>query len=178
MAHAPADDRTQAAFAVAGALLLAGAAILAGCVQQREPAPLGGSPNLDRKEGFFFNDDPERAALVYGEPNSDSVDVMLACRPGSRRIDISDLTHASKGETLMVSSGRAAAALTIRVEADEAAGDQIAVADASSGLSALAAFRRTGQITLKLGRGKPRTLTASKSELVDIARFFAVCEKK
>ena len=178
MALRTADDGTGAALAAAGFLLLASAATLAGCVQQREPGPAGGAARLEAKEGFFFNGDREQASLAYGAPNSDAVDFMLACTPGSRRVDITDVTHAREGQMLALTSGSDAIELPIKVVADQAAGDQIAVANGPTDLRPLRTFRQTGRITVTLKPARPMALTASTPEQAEIARFFAVCERK
>jgi hypothetical protein len=171
------DRRRLLVWAAAG--VVGAAAILAGCtLHQRAPAPSGTAPALGPQQGFFFNDDPERPGLVYGVANSDVIDLALTCRSRSGVIEIRDITPAVKGQRLIVQSGAATIELPIAVEADELAGDPVAVANAPTTAPPLTAFRQTGIITVKLGAGRVLSLKATPSEGIGVARFFAACERR
>lgn len=179
-----ADDRTSAALLGAGALLMAVAAVLAGCVQQREPPAAGRTAQaepgpIQSGMGFFLSSDTgEGAKLTYGRANSDDVWLMLQCQPGARKIDIVDARHpqAKKGDLLVLTSGKLQSALPAELQPDEANGGALAVAQASPGLPALDGFRRTGDLAVKLG-AREYALTATAGEKGQIARFFSLCEK-
>lgn len=186
MALQTADDRTSAALLAGGALLAAVATVLAGCVARREPAPPGsaaesGPGPIASGMGFFLDrNEDEGWKLAYGQANTDNVQLMLACKPGSRRIELFDAGHAPtrNGAVLVLTSGKVQSALTVTVEPDEASADgAVAIAHTTPDLPALDGFRRTGAIAVKLG---PReySLTATPAEKSQIARFFSGCERK
>ena len=167
------------AVAAVAAILLGLAAVLAGCVQQHEPARPGVSTRLETGPGFFFNRDEDVASLAYGLPQSDNVTLFLQCEAGKRRVEIMDGGHrdAKSAALLTLSSGGVESKLPAGLEPDEENGGTLAVAHASSDLPALQAFRKTGVISVKLGV-RQYVLTASTIERPTVARFFAVCERK
>jgi len=187
MALQSAETKGWGALAPAATSLLALAAVLAGCdLRERQPAPPQTAPRLEPGapqalapgRGFFFNDDPERASLAYGVGGTDDVDLMLECAPRSHRIEITDVVHpARKGQMLTLISGPARADLPAKVQADEEVERDLASAKAPSDLPPLAAFRATGKITVGLG-GRALMLSATPRELISVARFFAVCERR
>ena len=181
MAPRRAHDRTRAALAAAGALLAAGAAVLAGCVQQRAPAPSGQAAQVAPGMGFFLNStEDEGFKLAYGRANSDDVWLMLECRPGSRKIEVFDMRHpkARARDMLTLASGKMQSALPISVAPDGASGEGvIAQAHATPDLPALDSFRHSGAMRVKLG-GREYALTATPGEKAQIARFFNGCERK
>lgn len=173
------DARNGGAVATAGALLVAVAA-LAGCMAQRTPPSPGQTAKVEPGMGFFYmRNEDEGAKLAYGRANTDEVWLMLQCQPGSRKVDILDTRHSGgrKGEMLILTSGKMQSALPATFQPDEAAGGNVAMAEATPGLPALEGFRRTGAIAVKLG-AKEYALSASRGEKAEIARFFSVCEKK
>jgi hypothetical protein len=177
-----ATTRTQGAVALGaamGASLLSLAAILAGCTQQRAPAPTGAAPALGPKAGFFFNRTDDVVTLAYGLPNSDAVTLMLHCDAGKRAIEITDAGHrnARAGQMLVLASGNVQSALPVKLASDEESGGALAVAHASPDLPALDGFRHSGRISVKMGE-RQYVLTASEDEKPGIARFFSACEGK
>jgi hypothetical protein len=178
MALHTADDRTKPAIAAAGALVAA--AILAGCVQQREPPAPGQTARTEPGMGFFLTStDDEGAKLTYGRANSDDVWLMLQCRPGSRKVDIFDARHpgARKGDMLTLTSGRVQSALAPTLEPNPAINDGVVVrAQVTTDLPALDGFRQTGAVAVKLG-SREYALSASAGEKAQIARFFSACER-
>jgi hypothetical protein len=165
--------------AAVGASLVAGAAILSGCMQQRAPAPPGVAATVGPKAGFFFNRTDDVVTLAYGLPNSDAVTLMLHCEAGKRAIEITDAGHrdAKAGQMLTLASGHVQSALPVKLASDEESGGALAVAHASPDLPALDGFRRTGLISVKMGEHQ-YVLIASGDEKSGIARFFAACERK
>jgi hypothetical protein len=170
----------------AGLLGLIGA--LAGCsMPQPQPSTIQAPaappppPLLEPSgKGFFFNRDGGSASLAYGLPNSDDVDLMLQCDSGSRDIQIIDVAHVppqAKGAmTLTLGSGDAASDLKVQIGPDET-GQTLATTHASIDLAAFTSFRKTGTLSIKLG-GRLSALAATPAELIGIAKFFAVCERK
>jgi hypothetical protein len=169
-----AETGRPTALAAAAASLLALAAILAGCNLQRAPAPV-----VSARTGFFFNDGGDTAGLAYGEADSDNVGLMMQCERGARRVEITDAVHAGarKGETLVLASGGARSQLPTRVEVDEERGAPLASGQALTDNPVLTAFRKSGRVTVKLG-AREQAYVASPAELISVARFFAVCEKR
>ena len=175
-----ADDRTRATLAAAGALLVASAGILAGCMEQRAPAPPGQAAQLQPKMGFVLDHNTDEGwKLVYGRDGTDDVWLMLQCQPGSRKIDLYDVRHpgARKGEMLTLISGKVQSVVSAEVEANEAGDGKLVLVHTTPDLPALDAFRHSGEIRVKLG-SRDFALTASPAEKPPIARFFSGCEKK
>ena len=180
MALRTADDRTKATLAAAGALLVAGAATLAGCVQQRAPAPPGQTAKVEPGMGFFLSrTEDEGLKLAYGKDGSDDVWLMLQCKPGTRKIDVLDQRHpnARKGDLLTLSSGKMQSAVPTTLEAGEAGDGALVLAHTTPDLPALDGFRRTGVLAVKLGR-REYALNATAPEKLQIAKFFSGCEKR
>lgn len=181
MALQRADDGTKRALGAAGALLVAGAAVLSGCTQQRAPAPPGRAAQVAPGMGFFLDrTDDEGLKLAYGRANSDDVWLMLQCRPGTRQLEVFDMRHpkARTGEMLILVSGNMQSALPIAVQPDASTSEgAVAQAHASPDLPALNNFRHSGTLQVKLD-GRDYALTATPAEKVQIARFFRGCERK
>ena len=116
--------------------------------------------------------------LVYGRADTDDVWLMLECRPGARQVDIYDVRapNARRGDRLTLTADRARSTLPTELEPDEENGGKLVVAHAAAGVAALAGFRRTGDISIKLGSQAYR-LTATPTERTAIARFFDGCER-
>jgi hypothetical protein len=180
MALHTADDRTTGALAAACALLVAGAAALAGCVQQRAPAPPGQTARAEPGMGFGLSSNPDEGLkLVYGRDGTDDVWLMLECRPGSRKIDLIDVQHpkARKGQMLTLTSGRVQSALAPTLETNEEGEGVDVIAHTTPDLPALDGFRRTGQIAVKVG-DREYALSATAAEKARIAKFFSGCERR
>jgi hypothetical protein len=174
------DSRRPGALAAACALLVAGAAVLAGCVQQRAPAAPGQTAKTQPGMGFFLDrNEDEGWKLAYGKDGSDDVWLMLQCKPGSRKLDVLDQRHpkARKGDLLTLSSGKMQSAVPTVLEADESGDGPLVVAHTTPDLPALDGFRRTGALAVKLG-SREYVLTATQAEKPQIAKFFSGCERK
>ncbi len=179
MALETADQGTRTALAAAGLLLLGGGAVLAGCVQQRAPAPPGRAAAVQSDSSFFFNNDPEMATFGYGVRNSDVLDMMMSCAPGSRQIQITDelSSKAPTGGRLSIGSGATSSELPATVEDEIENGGKLAVVKTAIDLPALTAFRKSGALKLSYA-GAEQSFAASASERAMAARFFAICERK
>lgn len=175
MALGAADGGTGCVVRAAGALLLAG---LAGCVDQRPPAPPGQTARLPQ-EGFFFDQDGSEAKLAYGRANSDDVRLMLSCRAGQRQVEITETAHGGgkTGDQLLLTSGKARSVLPASLVTNDETGGRLAIAHADAALPALEGFRRSGAIAVRLGP-QAYALSATAGEKAAIARFFSVCERK
>jgi len=176
-----ADDMTKAARLTAGVFVVACASAMAGCMQQRAPAPPGQAAQTQPGMGFFLTSNKDEGwKLVYGRGGTDDVWLMLECKPGSRKVEVFDTRHsgAHKGEMLMLRSGQVQSVLATSVEPDEASGGGVMVlAHATPELPALEGFRHSGSITVKLG-AREYALSASAAEKPQIAKFFSGCERK
>lgn len=180
MALQTADDRTRAALAAAGALLVAVSATLAGCMQQRGPAPPGETARLGPDKGFSLSSNPDEGVkLVYGRDGTDDVDLILECRPGARKVLVIDVDHpkARPGQMLTLTSGHVQSALPPTLEPNEEGDGMVVTGHADTDLPALDGFRRTGSIAVKLG-GREYALSANAAEKAKVAEFFNRCERK
>jgi hypothetical protein len=181
MALHTAVDRTTAVLLAAGVFVVACASALAGCMQQRPPAPPGQAAQAQPGMGFFLTStEDEGLKLVYGRDGSDDVWLMLECKPGSRKVEVFVARHAGahKGDMLTLTSGKVQSALAAAVEPDAAgAGGVMVLAHATPELPALDGFRRTGSIAVKLG-AREYALSASSAEKPQIAKFFSGCERR
>jgi hypothetical protein len=187
MALQSAETKGRGAPALAAASLLGLAALLAGC-NMTQPQPQSIAPQLppppphleSSGRAFYFNQDGDSASLAYGRANSDDVDLMLQCEKGSRDIQIIDVAHVppqTRGAlVLTLISGEASSDLKAEVAPDET-GQTLATTHAASDLAAFKGFRKNGVIAVRLG-GRLSALTATPGELIGVARFFAVCERK
>ena len=105
---------------------------------------------------------------------------MLQCDKGSREVQIIDAAKVppkAKGPMdLTLASGAAVSQLRAQTGPDET-GVTLANAHAPSSLAAFMGFRRTGALSVKVGDGA-YALTATPAELITVAKFFAVCERK
>jgi hypothetical protein len=174
MALRTADDGTRSAIFAAGALAVA---VLSGCAAETSP------PRVQARlphEGFFLGSTEEEGLkLSYGVDETDNTTLMLECRPGSRRIELWDFGHAGvrRGQALILVSGKLQSSLTPTVETDDETGGVDVVAHTAPDLPALDGFRRSGEITLRMGQDA-YALSATAAEKVQIARFFSGCEKR
>jgi hypothetical protein len=167
--------------------------ILAGCASDHRPpapptaAPLAATPapppptvqpepEPPSGAGFFFNRDHDRASLAYGLPESDAVLLMLSCRRGARRVEITDAAHTPKtGQSLILISQGARSEFAARIAIEEGIDGAVAHATAPTDAPALLGFRKSGQIAFELG-GHRDSLSAAPSEMVAIDRFFGFCD--
>jgi hypothetical protein len=178
MALHTADDRTTTALLAAGVLVVAGALTMAGCMQQRAPAPPGQAAQTQPGMGFFLtSNDDEGWKLAYGEDGTDNVWLMLECKPGSHKVEVFDLRHrdARKGDVLALRSGQVQSVLPTSLEPDDENGVTV-LAHGTPELPALDGFRHTGSIAVKV-RGREYALSASSAEKPQIAKFFSRCER-
>jgi hypothetical protein len=168
-----ADDRTfSGPRAAAAAGMLAG--LLAGC----NPSDRAPQAALQPGAGFFFNQDGPMASLAYGLADSDDVSLMLECELGSRRVRISKPADRVSGPArLILTSGDARSDLKADIEPNEESGESLASSRAPSDLPALAAFRKTGRLRVRV-TGRDQTLAATPGERPIVARFFAACERR
>ena len=178
MALHRAEDRSTASRLAAG--VLACACALAGCMQQRAPSPPGQAAQIQPGMGFFLDrNEDEGWKLVYGEDGTDSVWLMLECKPGSRKVEVFDIRHrdARKGDMLTLRSGQVQSVLATSMEPDDENEGVTVRAHATPELPALDGFRHSGSIAVKLG-GREYALSASPAEKSQIAKFFSGCERR
>jgi len=162
--------------ALAAALVIAGAALSA-CGHEQGQTRASLSPGF----GLFYNDQGATAVLAYGQANSDDVALMLQCRKGSGRVQVSDVARhpMAKGapapRLVLTSNGRRTE-LPARVETGQSDGPPILTADTALDGDALKAFRRSGRISVSFGDVR-YGLTARTQERAGVERFFVACTR-
>jgi hypothetical protein len=120
----------------------------------------------------YQHNEGEGPKLAYGAPASDNIVLMMTCEPGARRVDIS-LLGGSPREGVILASGKASQRLWGQMVASPGMGQMIE-ASAHPGSAPLAAFARTGDLSLT-DRGRTVKLDAAPSERPGVARFFEAC---
>lgn len=121
---------------------------------------------------WSYADNPgEGAKLAYGRPQSDEVLVMMTCAPGSQVL----LSAAAMGGSrLMLTSGGARTSLDGAVT-DGFDGQGYLEASAPAQGAALAAFRKSGDLTLTSG-GRSIDVKAQDADRPAVRQFFKACE--
>jgi hypothetical protein len=194
MVYPFADVRRAAAALAIG--MTSAVAILEGCAAPPRPPPPPVSPRPSeatrpppapqpppptepahsRAGAFFFLREGQDAKLAYGPAQSDSLLLLLQCRQGAQWVRIIDGAHVpAMGQTLTLISGTARSDLPVRIEADAEHNGWLALAEAPMTLPALAGFRSSGKIMLRMD-GHTTSLLARPKEMKRVARFFSVCE--
>lgn len=138
--------------------------VMSGCASAPAVAPGDFAWNYADSPG-------EGAKLAYGRPQSDEVLVMMTCAPGSQVL----LSAAAiGGSRLTLVSGGARTALDGAV-AEGFDGQGYLEASTPARGAALAAFRKSGDLTLTSG-GRSIDVKARDADHPAIRRFFQACE--
>ena len=138
--------------------------IMRGCASAPAVAPGDFAWNYAENPG-------EGAKLAYGRPQSDEVLLMMTCAP-DRQVLLS--AAAVGGSRLTLASGDAKTAIDAAVT-DGFDGQGYLEATTSARGAALAAFRRSGDLTLT-SSGRSFDLTAMDTDRGAVRRFFEACE--
>jgi hypothetical protein len=124
--------------------------------------------------GLAFNDDLANARLSFGAPNSDDVELIMACYKGSGRIMVTDLWQESAAVTAR--SGQAKLSYSGQISTNLESGGSEVEFWARPADPPLAAFRNTGELTLQSGK-KSLPIKARPGEAPAVEAFFAACSK-
>jgi hypothetical protein len=126
--------------------------------------------------GFAWNyqkDAGEGVKLAYGAPQSDAVLLMLNCREGSNRVQVSML-GGSEREGVVLASHGAKDSFGGQAQTDPMGGGQVVMVDVPVNAPSLRQFARTGDLTL-IDRGRPVQLSAQGGDKAGVSRFFEEC---
>ena len=147
---------------------LAGVAALAACTHA--PARL----SLNRDYGLFYNDQGETVALAYGLPNSDDVALMLQCRKGSGRVELTDTARDASATAIVLTADGRRTSVPVRVEESEGAGGKILTGHMPLSAPALQGLRKSGLVEVAGGRSRYAIIIA-EDQRPGVERFFKVC---
>ena len=121
---------------------------------------------------WSYADSPgEGAKLAYGRPQSDEVLVMMTCAPNSQ---VMLSAAAMGGSRLILISGGAKTTLNGAVADGFDGQGYLEVSTPAKG-AALAAFRKSGDLTLNSG-GRSVDVKALDADRPAVSRFFQACE--
>lgn len=130
------------------------------------PAPI---PDYD----WIAHIESDGATLAYGLAESDDVPLMMACRTGSGRVDISRPAESARPQ-LLLSSGEAVLSVPVHTEPSELHEGVFLTGEARTAESALQIFRRVGWISVHED-GRWHGFAAHARSREDIHRFFSAC---
>lgn len=130
------------------------------------PAPI---PNYD----WIAHVEADGATLAYGLAESDDVPLMMACRTGSGRLDISRPAETARPQ-LILSSGEAVLSVPVHAEPSELHEGVFLTGEARTAEPALQIFRRVGWISV-YEDGRWHGLAAHAASREDVHRFFSAC---
>lgn len=146
---------------------LAASCLLAACAHQdaaRAPAM-----------AWLLTQTPEEGAkLAFGEPQSDNVVLMLTCRPGSGEVVLARTGAADQPPAIILASGGREGRFAGEATPFGGASGVYVEASAPAAHPALAAFRRTGDLTLREDLASIR-LPADRAAHRRIETFFDAC---
>jgi hypothetical protein len=117
--------------------------------------------------------------LAFGEANADHVDILFRCsRRGNRtvRLNVDGLYTGDGPEPrrLLIESGRSRTRVALRYD-DQSRPGGVFAAIVPIGSPALAAFARTGQLTVSARNGEIEGNARSAPDRAAITRFFSLC---
>ncbi len=153
------------AVSVAGALAIP--LVIGSCMAPLQPHPAQGGM------AWSLNETPEEGVkLTFGAPASDSVVLMMTCRPNSDQVVLSAEARQPAAQ-MVLASGKARTRLPA-VSMPGLGDIQILEANGSTRDRALVAFAATGQLSL-IQTDRILPLTASGAARSSVSRFFAAC---
>ena len=150
------------------ALAAAGACVaLGGCFTSAEPRLADGF-------GLYFQDEGSDVKLVYGLADSDDVALMLQCSKGAGEVQVTDVARDSARPVLVLASNDGVSVLAASLQPNPEGAAPLLAAQATVDSPALAAFRRTGRISVRNGDFR-YGVAATGEEGAAVRRFFAAC---
>ncbi|MDP1875343.1 hypothetical protein [Phenylobacterium sp.] len=159
--------RTRSALGLSAAMI-----IVAACAHPvaEAPAPMAWSFNHTHSEGL---------KLVYGQPQSDNVLVMLSCHPQSGEVEVAVITSdgvSGSGDSGAVglSSRQERLDLTSAVAPTPIAGLGVVIESAAANTPALDRFARTGELSVQTA-GKTVAAPARGADQALVSDFFGQC---
>lgn len=130
------------------------------------PAPI---PDYD----WIAHIEADGATLAYGLAESDDVPLMMSCRSGSGRVDISRPAETARPQ-LVLSSGESILSLHVQAEPSELHEGVFLTGDVRTADPALQTFRRVGWISV-YEAGRWHGLAAHPASREGVHRFFSAC---
>ncbi|MDP2212993.1 hypothetical protein [Phenylobacterium sp.] len=154
--------RTRSAFGLSAALV-----IVAACAHQaaEAPAPMSWSYNHTQSEGM---------KLIYGQPQSDNVLVMLSCQPNSGLVEVAVTTPENTTHPVGLVSREARLSLTGEIAPTPTAGVGVLIDNAAVDSPTLRQFAETGELAVH-ARGKTSSTSARGQDRALVADFFGQC---
>lgn len=154
--------RTRSALGLTAALILAAA-----CAHPaaEAPAPMAWSFNHTQSEGL---------KLVYGQPQSDNVLVMLSCRPASGEVEVAVVTSDSGEGAVRLVSRRDRLDLTSAAAPTPIEGVGVVMETTAADTPALDGFARTGELSVQTA-GRVVSARARGADRALIVNFFGQC---
>lgn len=124
--------------------------------------------------GWGLTESPDEAKLAFGQPDTDNVTLMLACRPRSGEVLVSLIETEKRGDpTLILEAGRAASRLKATAQPDMMTDGYLVEATARADDPALRSFAGGEALSIRLG-GRRTHLPAAPA---DGQRFLEICRK-
>ncbi|MDP1616934.1 hypothetical protein [Phenylobacterium sp.] len=154
--------RTRSIFGLSAALVIAAA-----CAHQTTEtrADMSWALNQTQSEGL---------KLVYGEPRSDNVLVMLSCQPQSGQVEIAITTSDDATGDVGLTSRQQRVELTSPVAPTPIAGVGVVMEMAASTTPTLAAFAQTGDLEVRTA-GRTVGAPARGEDRAMVDDFFGQC---
>lgn len=148
-------------------LALAGLGVLNACADGGPPAA---GPS------WFLQHEGATAKLVYGQPNSDNVGLMLTCEAGAEQVVVHGDAEGA-GAEVTLASGRATEAFDGVAYPDPMTSRTAVEARAALESPVFQRFARTGKLSL-IGEGRARIMPARGADQAEVRRFFAWCDSE
>jgi hypothetical protein len=120
----------------------------------------------------YLESGAEAPRLAYGRPDSDDVVLMLSCRPGQDRVDVSAI--GLSGGEIVLASGRAESRFAAAKVEDAMDGGGFLEARGKASAPALDGFRKSGDLAL-LTQGERHSLSANSADRGHVRAFFRAC---
>ncbi|MGQ3017290.1 hypothetical protein [Phenylobacterium sp.] len=157
--------RTRSALGLTAAIVL-----VAACAHPapEAPAPMSWSFNHTQDEGL---------KLVYGQPRSDNVLVMLSCQPQSGEVEVAVATSKGDAGAVGLVSREARLDLTSPAAPTPIEGVGVIIETAGVDNPALDGFARTGELSVRT-TGRTVAAGARGPDQALISGFFAQCGQR
>jgi hypothetical protein len=137
------------------------------------PVAAGGPAPVEGRDWFYQSDDQD-ARLVYGQAETDDVQLGLGCRRASGRLELSAVAERTAAPELYLESGGETERYPARSEPSELHDGVILTAEAATDGPVFQRFRRVGWIALWQD-GERYAYAPHPGSAPGIERFFAFC---